>query len=95
MRLVANIVMAMPWTSIGVLGPRKCSQRIGLHVMSGCDTGRTPSKRERLVDTQAPGHRYIYICVLGTSWHYPLSAQCDDIQLLLTLQRTEELYDKE
>ena len=30
--------MAMSWTSIGVLGPRKCSQRIGIHVLSGCDT---------------------------------------------------------
>ena len=30
--------MAMSLTSAGLLGTRKCSQRIGVHALSGCDT---------------------------------------------------------
>ena len=30
--------MAMSGRSVGLIGPGKCSQRIGLHVVSGCDT---------------------------------------------------------
>ena len=34
--------MAMSWTSTGLLGTRKCSQRIGVHALSGCDTVSYP-----------------------------------------------------
>ena len=81
--IVANIGMAMSWTSIGVLDPRKCGQRIDLHVLSGCDTVSYPFRKGKkstlnLLDID------IYDHVLGQAGitHSRLNATADSFFLL-------------
>ena len=57
--------MAMSWTPVGLPGPRKCSQRIGLHVLSGCDTVSYPSRKGKksalkLLDIDIPGYDQVF-----------------------------------
>ena len=48
--------MAMSWTPVGLPGPRKCSQRIGLHVLSVCDT----VSALKLLDIDIPGYDQVF-----------------------------------
>ena len=57
--------MAMSWTPVGLPGPRKCNQRIGLHVLSGCDTVSYPSRKGKksalkLLDIDIPGYDQVF-----------------------------------
>ena len=67
MRVVANILMEK-WNgdvldvtkTIEQLGPRKCSQLLGLHTLSGCDTvsyqlGKGKKSAVKLLDIDIPG----------------------------------------
>ena len=40
------------------LGPRKCSQLLGIHALSGCDTVSYPIGKGKKVSAQAPRDRY-------------------------------------
>ena len=65
-RVAANILMEK-WNgdvldvskTIAHLGSRKCSQLLGLHALSGCDTVSYPfGMKRKEVGAQAPGERY-------------------------------------
>ena len=87
--------MAMSWTPVGLPGPRKCSQRIGLHVLSGCDTVSYPSRKGKksalkLLDIDIPGYDQVFGKPGTTNER---SAQGNDSPFLLTVLRIEKLYD--
>ena len=64
MRVVANI-LSEKWNGDDLdvskttqqLGPRKCSQFLGLHALSGCDTVSYPLRKRKEVGAQAPGEK--------------------------------------
>ena len=103
MRVVANIQMEK-WNgdvldinkTIEQLGLRKCSQLIGLHALSGCDTvsypfGKVKKSAIKLLEIDIQGLDHS----VRTTWRDPRSAQGDSRQLLSTPLWTEELYGNE
>ena len=78
------------------LGPRKCSQLLGVHSLSGCDTvlypfGKRKQSALKLLEMDIPGLDQVLGQPVAT--HAQLKATADSF--FLPLLRTEELYDNE
>ena len=103
MRVVAKIQMEK-WNgdvldineTVQRLGPRKCSQRLGIHALSGCDTVSCPFGKGKEVSAQAPRDIYTRSRPSARSaWRDPCSAPGDSTHILLTPPRTEGMYNNE
>ena len=96
MRVVAKIQMEK-WNgdvldineTVQRLAPKKCSQLLGIHALSGCDTVKK-------VSAQTPRDRYTRSHSSARSaWRDPRSAPGGSIHILLTPLRTEGMYNNE
>ena len=96
MRVVAKIQMEK-WNgdvldineTVQRLAPNKCSQLLGIHALSGCDTVKK-------VSAQTPRDRYTRSQSSARSaWRDTRSAPGGSIHILLTPLRTEGMYNNE
>ena len=78
------------------LGPRKCSQLLGIHALSGCDTVSYPFGKGKQVSAQAPRDRYTRsLSSARSALRDPRSAPGDNTHILLTPLRAEGMYNNE
>ena len=83
--------MVMSWTSVELLGPRKYSQRVGLHAQLGCDAvsyrfGKGKKSALKLLEIEIPGLNQL-LEQPGTT-HAQLKATTDSFFVSLHRQKS-------